>query len=101
MLLGQPIIIWAGFHRNTEAFGPVHAGMTMEANSAIATTNDRMPVLLELHEHERWINGSIQNVIRFQLREPLAGERMIVDRTDERWRSEGLPSKTEPRMGLV
>jgi putative SOS response-associated peptidase YedK len=93
---GQPIIAWAGFCRNTEAFGPAFAGMTMEANAAIPPTNDRMPVLLEPNEHEQWLTGSIQDVIRFQFREPILGERMIVDRTDARWQSEGLPSKTEP-----
>lgn len=44
---------WAGFCRNFPEVGPSYAGMTMEANATIPPTNDRMPVLLEPHEHAR------------------------------------------------
>src|SRR3546814_10077765 len=33
-LEGQPIVAWSGFCKNTAEFGPVYAGMTMEANGA-------------------------------------------------------------------
>ena len=89
---GQPIAAWAGFCRNTEEFGPAYAGMTMDANAAMMPTNDRMPVLLEPHEVERWLHGSIEDVIGFQFRPPFAAERMIVEQTNDRWRGEGLPS---------
>lgn len=89
---GQPIAAWAGFCRNLPESGPVYAGMTMDANSAVMPTNDRMPVLLEPHEHGRWLHGAIEDVIEFQFRAPLAAERMIVEQTNDRWRGEGLPS---------
>jgi putative SOS response-associated peptidase YedK len=89
---GQPIAAWAGFCRNTEAFGPVYAGVTMDANAAVMPTNDRMPVLLEPHEFDQWLHGSIKDVIGFQFRAPIAADRMEVDQTGERWRSEGFPS---------
>ncbi len=88
---GQKIAAWAGFCRNIEEFGPVYAGMTMTANEAVMPTNDRMPVLLEPDEIERWLRGSIQDVIAFQFRPPIAAERMIVEQTIDRWRGEGLP----------
>jgi len=91
-LKDQPIMAWAGFCRNTPEFGPVYAGMTMEANSAVMPTNDRMPVLIEPREYDRWLHGSIQDVIEFQFRAPIAASRMIVDPTNDRWRSEGLPT---------
>lgn len=95
----QPITAWAGC-RNTPEFGPVYAGMTMEANAAIPPTNDRMPVLLDPHEYDRWLHGSIQDVIGFQFGKPLAAERMVVERTDDRWRSDGLPSRST-QMALL
>lgn len=94
-LVDQPIMAWAGFCRNIPGIGPVYAGMTMEANAAIPPTNDRMPVLLEADEHDRWLQGSIQDVIAFQYRAPVSADRMVVDRTDDPWRS-GVP----PRSGI-
>jgi putative SOS response-associated peptidase YedK len=98
---GQPIMAWAGFCRNTPEFGPVYAGMTMEANAAIPPTNDRMPVLLDRHEHDLWLEGSIRDVILFQGREPFAADRMIVERTEDRWRSGAAPAKPAPQMALL
>lgn len=97
----QPIMAWAGFCRNTPEFGPVYAGMTMTANEAVMPTNDRMPVLLEPHEYDRWLTGSIEDVIEFQFRAPIAAERMIVDQTNDRWRGEGLPSGAGPQAALL
>lgn len=88
---GQKVMAWAGFCRNTPELGPVYAGMTMDANAAVMPTNDRMPVLLEPHEHERWLRGSIEDVIDFQFRAPVDARRMVVEQTNERWRGEGLP----------
>jgi putative SOS response-associated peptidase YedK len=90
-LADQPIMAWAGFCRNTPEFGPVYAGMTMTANAVVAETNERMPVLLAPDEYDRWLHGSISDVIGFQFREPVAAERMVVTRTDDLWRSGGLP----------
>jgi putative SOS response-associated peptidase YedK len=88
----QPVMAWPGFCRNTAEFGPVYAGMTMPANAAIPPTNDRMPALLEPYEYDRWLRGSIQDVIAFQFRPPIAAERMAVDQTDSLWRSGKPPS---------
>jgi len=90
-LVDQPIMAWAGFCRNTPEFGPVYAGMTMEANAAVAETNERMPVLLEPAEYDQWLHGSIGDVIGFQFRPPVRAERMLVTRTDDLWRSGALP----------
>jgi len=90
-LADQPIMAWAGFCRNTPEFGPVYAGMTMEANAVVAETNERMPVLLDPGEYDWWLRGSIRDVIGFQFRPPVAAERMVVTRTDDLWRSGGLP----------
>jgi len=90
-LKDQPIMAWAGFCRNTPEFGAVYAGMTMEANSVVAETNERMPALLDPNEYDRWLHGSIRDVIGFQFREPIDAERMAVTRTDDLWRSGIVP----------
>lgn len=89
-LTRQPVAAWAGFCRNTVEFGPVFAGMTMSANEKIRPFNDRMPVLLDASEWERWLRGSIQDVIAFQFREPRPSEDFDVLQTRDLWRS-GVP----------
>lgn len=99
-LQDQPIMAWAGFCRNIPGIGPVYAGMTMEANAAVPPTNDRMPVLLEANEHDRWLQGSVQDVIAFQYRAPVPADRMIVDRTVDSWRS-GVPPRSGVQIDLL
>jgi putative SOS response-associated peptidase YedK len=96
----QPIMAWAGFCRNTPEFGPVYAGMTMEANEAIPPTKDRMPVILAPAEYDSWLHGSLEDVIRFQFRPPIAADRLVVERTDDLWRSGDLPPSAQPQGGL-
>lgn len=97
----QPIACWAGFCRNTQEFGPVYAGMTMDANPAVMPTNDRMPVLLDPQEYERWLHGTIADVIQFQFRPPFEAWRMEVEPTNDRWRSGKLPPMPTPQLGLL
>lgn len=86
----EPLIAWAGFCRNTEQFGPVFAGMTMTANDLIMPYNERMPVLLRKGEWDRWLHGSIQDVIAFQFREPMPSETFSILHSGDRWQS-GIP----------
>ena len=46
--------------------------------------NPRMPVLLRPDEYDRWLRGSVEDVIAFQFRQCRA-ERLAIDRTDELW----------------
>lgn len=98
---GEPLIAWAGFCRNTPEFGPVFAGMTMTANDSVMPHNDRMPVLLAASEYDRWLNSSIQDVIGFQFRPPIASSRMVVEHTDDRWRSGSPPPSGKPQLALL
>lgn len=97
----QPLVAWAGFCRNVPDYGPVYAGMTMTANAVVEPYNDRMPVLLDPHDYDRWLHGSIQDVIGFQFRAPLAAERTKVLHTDDLWRSGKLPPSMQPQLALL
>lgn len=100
-LRNEPIMAWAGFCRNLPDEGPVYAGMTMEANEVIPPTNDRMPVLLDRHEYDDWLQGGIQDVIRFQFRPPIPGSRMVVQRTKDLWRSGSPPPDGGRQMAII
>jgi putative SOS response-associated peptidase YedK len=97
----RPTVAWAGFCRNITGEGPVYAGMTMEANAAIPPTNDRMPVLLDPEDYDAWLHGGIQDVIRFMYRPPFAAERMVVQQTEDPWRSGAAPPGSEPQLALL
>lgn len=97
----QPIAAWAGFCRNIPDYGPVYAGMTMDANAAVAPTNDRMPVLLDPQDHDRWLNGSIRDVIGFQFGQPFAAGRFLIEATEDAWRSGKLPATAHPQLALL
>jgi len=87
----EPLVAWAGFCRNLPDVGPVFAGMTTAANDTVMPYNDRMPVLLGRGEYERWLHGSIGDVIEFQFRPSLAADRIEVMHTEDRWRSGEVP----------
>jgi len=75
--------------------------MTLDANEAIPPTNDRMPVLLRPEDHELWLRGGIQDLIRLMYQQPFAAERLQVQRTDNAWRSRAPPPGSEPQLGLI
>lgn len=87
----EPLVAWAGFCRNVPDLDPVFAGMTMAANDAVMPYNDRMPVLLGRGDYERWLHGSIADVIEFQFRPPMPAHRIEVIHTEGRWRSGEVP----------
>lgn len=70
--------------------------MTTDSNDAVAPLNPRMPVLLRPNDYERWLHGTVQDVIAFQFRE-MPADRLVVDRTDELWRG-GAVRVAEPAL---
>lgn len=93
----QPLMAWAGFCRNTPEFGPVFAGMTGVANEKIRPFNDRMPVLLKPEEYDSWLQCGIEDVIKFQFREPPPSDNFEILLTRDRWQSGIPPSKASRR----
>ena len=99
---GEPLVAWAGFCRNMPDYGPVFAGMTMTANDTVMPYNDRMPVLLGRDEYQRWMHGSISDVIDLQFRPPMAADRIDVFHADDRWRSGTVPDfAAKSQMALI
>lgn len=79
----QPVFAWAGLWRPSAEWGDVYAGVMTEANAAVAPVHDRMPVILARDDHERWLNGSFDEILALQ--RPFASEAMTVDPTAEPW----------------
>jgi putative SOS response-associated peptidase YedK len=75
--------------------------MTMAANAAVMPTNDRMPVLVDPYEYDAWLHGGIRDVTGFQHRAPFAAERMVVEQTEDLWRSGKLRAKAQPQLALL
>ncbi|WP_380879523.1 DUF159 family protein [Sphingomonas sp. DBB INV C78] len=102
-LKGEPIFAWAGFCRRSEQWGPVFAGMTTGSNSMVMGFNERMPVLLMPGDYDRWLHGTIADVIDFQFHRPLPSKRLDVELTADRWKSGKGPKDPiwpEAQLGL-
>jgi len=55
-----------------------------DANAAIAPVHNRMPVLLQEDEYDRWLHGSLADVEAF--RDRVFPDKLIeMDRTTELW----------------
>lgn len=86
---GSPLA-WAGFVKKSEEFGAVYAGLTMDANELVKPYNDRMPLLVYPDEYDRWLHGTITDVIAMQFRPPPPSESITIHHTKHRWNS-GIP----------
>jgi putative SOS response-associated peptidase YedK len=88
---GQPIAAWAGMWRESAEWGPVYSGLMTDCNEAIRPVHNRMPVLLLPEDHDRWLHGTIDDVIAFQSR-CFPDELIAIERTSDPW------IKRDPRM---
>jgi len=81
---GQPIFAWGGLWRESAEWGAVYSGSMTDCNEAIRPVHDRMPVLLQPHEYDTWLNGSFDDLLAFQLR-CFPDELIEMERTSELW----------------
>lgn len=86
------LLAWAGFVKNSHELGVVYAGLTMDANELVKPYNDRMPLLVGADEQDRWLHGTISDVIEFQYRAPPPSELIALHHTKDRWNS-GIPPR--------
>jgi putative SOS response-associated peptidase YedK len=88
---GQPIIAWGGLWRQSAEWGPVYSGLMTDCNEAIRPVHNRMPVLLMPEDHDRWLHGTIEDVIGFQ--EQCFPDKLIeIERTSEPWIRRNAPA---------
>lgn len=80
----QPVFAWAGLWRDSAEWGPVYAGVMTACNEAIRPVHDRMPVLLQPDEYDRWLNGSFDDTLAFQDR-CFPEDLIAMNRTSEPW----------------
>ena len=64
--------------------GPVYSGAMTDCNEAIRPIHDRMPVLLMPDEYDRWLRGSIDDLLAFQNR-CFPDDLIEMQRTDVLW----------------
>lgn len=72
----------AGLWRNSAEFGEAYTMVITDANPQVARVHDRMPVILDRPDWERWMHAAPDEAIR--LCRPYGGE-MQVTRTTEPW----------------
>lgn len=83
-LKDEPIFAWGGLWRVSDEWGPVYSGAMTDANEAVAPVHDRMPVLLHADEYDKWLNGSLDDLLALQKR-VFPNELMSIERTAELW----------------
>jgi putative SOS response-associated peptidase YedK len=62
----QPVFAWAGLWRDSPEWGEVYSCVMTEAAGPIVTIHDRMPVILKPRDWDRWLHGSLQDVLDLQ-----------------------------------
>ncbi len=89
----QPIFAWAGFWRESVEWGAVYSGVMTDCNEAIRPVHNRMPVLLMPDEYDRWLQGSIDDVIAIQFR-CFPDALIEMERTNDPWVKRTVQSPT-------
>lgn len=90
----RPLFAWAGLWKDSAEWGAVYSGLMTDCNEAVRPVHNRMPVLLHEEDHDRWLNGSLDDVKAFQDR-CFPDELIGVERTAEPW----FRRKSEPVQG--
>lgn len=90
----EPIFAWAGLWRVSDEWGPVYSGVMTDANEAVRPVHERMPVLLHVYDHERWMHGSFDDILDLQKR-VYPTDLITIDRTPEPWVKRKAKAATE------
>jgi putative SOS response-associated peptidase YedK len=81
---GKPIFAWAGMWDRGDTWGNWYSGLMTNCNEVVRPVHDRMPVLLHEEDYDRWLHGSLEDVIGFQDR-CFPDELTALERTAELW----------------
>ena len=83
---GQDLMTVAGLWRPTAEWGLCYTMVMVESSPQMADVHDRMPVLLDPADRNRWVDGSVDEALALCRTWP--GD-LAVDRTPDRWAGEG------------
>ena len=83
-LSNEPIFAWGGLWRISDEWGPVYSGAMTAANAAVSPVHDRMPVILHRYDYERWMKGSLDDLLALQQR-VYPPELMQMEQTSDLW----------------
>ena len=86
-----PIFAWAGMWKESDEWGPVYSGLMTDCNDAIRPVHNRMPVLLMPEDYDRWLHGSLDDVVSFQDR-CFPNELIEMERTRDPWIRKAPPA---------
>jgi putative SOS response-associated peptidase YedK len=81
-LPGSDLFAIAGLWRETDEWGPAYTMIITEASVQVAAVHNRMPVIVERQDWQRWLYGSPDDAQR--LCTPFAGA-MHIERTQQPW----------------
>ncbi|HEX7783651.1 MAG TPA: SOS response-associated peptidase family protein [Sphingobium sp.] len=73
----QPVFAWAGLWKTSEEWGNVYSAVMTEACAYVGPVHDRMPVILHPRDWQRWMHGTLDDVLALQ--QPYSGP-MIVEK---------------------
>jgi putative SOS response-associated peptidase YedK len=75
----QPVFAWGGLWKSSEEWGDVYSAVMTEACPYVAPVHDRMPVILHAQDWDRWMHGTLEDVLALQ--QPYSG-RMVVEKRE-------------------
>lgn len=78
----EPTFFCAGLWRDSLEWGRCYTMVMCDAKIELEDIHDRMPVILNVHDHETWLSAPLDEVI--ELCVPWKGE-MVVEHTDIKW----------------
>lgn len=83
-LRDRPVFAWAGMWDHSEEWGNWYSGFMTNCNDFVRPVHNRMPVLLHEEDYDRWLHGSLEDVLYFKDR-CFPDELMSLDRTTDPW----------------
>lgn len=79
---GSDVFTCAGVWRDSAEWGRSYSLMMTNANDALNTVHDRMPVIIDAADRDRWLAASLEEART--LCKPYAGP-LRIDRTEQAW----------------
>lgn len=91
----QPLAACAGLWRRTDEWGDSYTTVMVDAVPEMLDTHDRMPVILQPENHDRWLHAPGNEAMELVTQYPLT--HLAVDHTNERW-SQARQKSDAPRF---